>query len=190
MFYNLCIALFSVTSLCTRMQKFSDLELSDLCLPHSKAHRKQLGIKTNMGFSSGRVTLFYTDEQDRPNSSTKDFKLLASGAGRDCYSVGDVQLCLKVCEVNPKYQSNQSELAMSKDQRLDGLITKVLCFKEYPNYTVILVERAGATASQFLREELIDLPSGSSAAAHCICGLIVEAFMFKLLFQFNDFFDV
>ena len=187
MFYKLCIALFSVTSLCTRMQKFSDLELSDLCKPHSIKARKQLAIKTNMGFSSGRVTLFYTDEQDRPNSSTKVFTLLASGAGRDCYSVGDVPLCLKVCEVNPKYQSNQSEFAMSKDQRLDGLITKVVCFKEYPYYTVILVERAGATASQFLQEELNDMSSGASAAAHCICSLIVEAFMFKLLFQFNDF---
>ena len=162
----------------TRMQKFSDLELSDLCKPHSIKARKQLGIKTNMGFSSGRVTLFYTDEQGRRNSSTKDFTLLASGAGRDCYSVGDVPLCLKVCEANPNYQCNQTELAMSKDQRLDGLITKVFCFKEYPYYTVILVERAGATASQFLQAELRDLPSGSSAAAHCICGLIVEAFMF------------
>ena len=180
MFYKLCIALFSVTSLCTRMQKFSDLELSDLVKPHGVKARKQLGIKTKTGFSSGRVTLFYTDEQGRRNSSTKDFTLLASGAGRDCYSVGDVPLCLKVCEAN--YQCNQTELAMSKDQRLDGLITKVFCFKEYPYYTVILVERAGATASQFLQAELRDLPSGSSAAAHCICGLIVEAFMFKLLF--------
>ena len=187
MFYKLCIALFSVTSLCTRMQKFSDLELIDLCKPWGDKARRQLGIKTKMGFSSGRVILSYTDEKDCLNSSTKVFTLLASGAGRDCYSVGDVPVCLKVCEVNPKYQSNQSEFAMSKDQRLDGLITKVFCFKEYPHYTVILVERAGATASQFLRAELNDMSSGSFEAAHCIYGLIVEAFMFKLLFQFNDF---
>ena len=162
MFYKLCIALFSVTSLCTRMQKFSDLELIDLCKPWGEKARKQLGIKTKMGFSSGRVTLFYTDEKDCLNSSTKDFKLLASGAGRDCYSVGDVPVCLKVCEVNPNYQGNQTELAISKDQRLDGLITKVLCFKEYRNYTVILVERAGATASQFLQQTLNGMSSGSS----------------------------
>ena len=169
------------------MQKFSGLELIDLSKPWSEKHRKQLGIKTKSGFSSGRVILSYTDEKGCLNSSTKEFKLLASGAGRDCYSVGDVPLCLKVCEVNPKYQSNQSEFAMSKDQGLDGLITKVFCLKEYTNYTVILVERAGATASRFLQQELTGMSSGSSEAAHCICGLIVEAFMFKLLFQFNDF---
>ena len=63
MFYKLCIALFSVTSLFTRMQKFSDLELSDLCKPYSIKARKQLGIKTTRGFSSGRVTLLYYDEE-------------------------------------------------------------------------------------------------------------------------------
>ena len=78
MFYKLCIALFSVTSLFTRMQKFSDLELSDLCRPHSTKARKQLGIRTSMGFSSGRVTLFYTDEQDRPNSSTNGLTMTMS----------------------------------------------------------------------------------------------------------------
>lgn len=183
---------FLLHSLCTRMRQFSDLELSDLCYPSSTKARKQLGIKTSMGFSSGTIILSYFDEEGRLNSTKKAFTYLGSGAGRDCYSIGDVPLCLKVCEVKrgadgtSKYQSNESEAAISKDPRLDGLITKVLCLKEFPYYTVILVERAGATASQFLHAELNGVSSGSFEPAHCIYGLIVEAFMFKLLFQFND----
>ena len=46
-----------------RMPQFFDLELSDLSFPQNTRARKQLGIKTTRGFSSGRVTLFYYDEE-------------------------------------------------------------------------------------------------------------------------------